>query len=369
MPKRILIAGASGVIGNAALTSFTRDGWDVVALSRREPDLPEGAEGQITHLAVDLRDREATAAALRDLEGITHVAYAALFEKPGLIPGWTERDQMETNDAMLRNVVDPVAESGSLEHVSILQGTKAYGIHLHPISVPAREREPRDDHENFYWLQEDYIRDKSDREGFAFTVLRPQVVVGGVYGVAMNLIPVIGAYAAICAELGEPFSFPGGPSYLEEAADARLVADVLAWAATEPGARNETFNVTNGDVFMWRALWPGMAEELGVPKGPDERRSVVEFIEDNQDTWRRITERHGLRPVPLLDLVGESHHYADFCFGYALEEAPAFGLVSTIKLRQAGFHDCYDTEDSFRYWLRDMADRSILPRAEALASA
>ncbi len=34
-------------------------------------------------------------------------------------------------------------------------------MHLHPIPIPARERFPRDQHENFYWLQEDYIREKS----------------------------------------------------------------------------------------------------------------------------------------------------------------------------------------------------------------
>ena len=45
---------------------------------------------------------------------------------------------------------------------------------------------------------------------FDLTILRPQLIVGAPYGVAMNLAPVIGAYAAICSELGEPFGFPGG---------------------------------------------------------------------------------------------------------------------------------------------------------------
>jgi nucleoside-diphosphate-sugar epimerase len=54
-----------------------------------------------------------------------------------------------------------------------------------------------------------------------------------------------------------------------EAVDVRLLADALAWAATAPQAANGTFNITNGDVFEWRDLWPALAETLGVEVGPD----------------------------------------------------------------------------------------------------
>lgn len=128
--------------------------------------------------------------------------------------------------------------------------TKAYGVHLRPIRVPARERWPRDPHNNFYWLQEDHLREQAARHGFAMSVLRPQVVFGDAVGVAMNLIPTLGAWAAIRREEGRPFSFPGGPPYLLEAVDARLLARALAWAAESPAAAGETFNVTNGDVFV-----------------------------------------------------------------------------------------------------------------------
>ena len=38
---------------------------------------------------------------------------------------------------------------------------------------------------------------------------------------------------------------------------------------------------------------------------------------------------------------------------------PAF--VSTVKIKQAGFTDTWDTEQSFRYWLRVLMDRKIIP--------
>lgn len=39
MPRRVLITGASGVVGTSAMEEFLRSGWDVVAVSRRKPEV------------------------------------------------------------------------------------------------------------------------------------------------------------------------------------------------------------------------------------------------------------------------------------------------------------------------------------------
>ncbi|MDQ1395917.1 MAG: hypothetical protein QOG64_1176 [Acidimicrobiaceae bacterium] len=362
MTSKVLIVGASGLVGAAALERFLAgDTWEAVAVSRRRPEIESGRSFE--HLAVDLRDEEACRSAFSRLSGVTHVVYTAVYEKPGLVQGWTEEDQMETNLTMLRNVMEPLSRSGAndLVHVSLLQGTKAYGVHLHPIPIPARERQPRDPHANFYWLQEDEIRARSAEAGWAFTILRPQIIVGPNYGVVMNLPPVIGAYAAICREEGRPFGFPGGVSYASEAVDTRLVADALHWAATSPAAAGETFNVTNGEVFAWRNLWPAMAATLGVDPGADQPLSLATFLPEKADVWDRIVERHGLRRIPMIDLLGESHHYADFCFAYGATAPPPPAFVSTVKIKQAGFTETWDTEASFCHWLQVLIDRGVLP--------
>lgn len=362
MDKRtVLIAGATGVVGHAALEHFAADpDWNVIAVSRRQPELPPGFRGR--HLLLDLGDSQACRAAIAALPEVTHLVYAALYEKPGLVRGWREHDQMQTNLAMLRNLLDPLAERpGQLQHVSLLQGTKAYGVHLHPVAVPARESSPRDAHENFYWLQEDHLREQAQRHGFGFTIFRPQLVFGDALGVAMNLVPVIGAYAALCREQGLPMGYPGGPSNILEATDARLLARAFAWAAQAPSARNEIFNITNGDVFVWRNLWPAIADALGVVAGPDTPRSLAEFLPTQADAWQRLVQRHQLRPTQLPALLGESHHYADFCFGWRAREAPPSVIVSTIKLRQAGFADCIDTERMFRDWFARLQQQRVLP--------
>ena len=123
MPNKVLVTGASGLLGVAAVEKFLSAGWNVVGVSRRKPELPSGRD--IEFLSVDLRDEEAARAAFEPLTDITHIAYTALHEKPELVAGWSSKEQIEINNAMLRNVVEPVA-----------QGTKIYGVHLHPDPSP-----------------------------------------------------------------------------------------------------------------------------------------------------------------------------------------------------------------------------------------
>src|SRR5690606_2909980 len=132
----------------------------------------------------------------------------------------------------------------------------------------------------------------------------------------MNLPPIIGVYAAICREEGRPFSFPGGAPYVWEAVDTRLVANAIRWAAEAPEAAGEHFNLTNGEVFSWRDLWPAFAEELGVEIGPDEPLSLGEYLPKKADLWDKIVAKHDLRPNRIEDILGESHYYAYLCIAY-----------------------------------------------------
>ena len=360
MANTVLIAGASGVIGSAAAAHFASlADWRALGVSRRAPNPPPSG---YEHVALDLTDADACRAAAERFGDVTHVVYAALFEKPGLIPGWYEQDQMQTNLAMMRNLMDPLlARAAGLRHVSVLQGTKAYGAHVHRLAVPAREDAPRDAHENFYWLQEDYIRGRQAGSNWSFTIWRPQVVFGGAVGVAMNLIPILGAYGAICREIRAPFYCPGEHGHVIEAVDADLIAAALAWAAEAPTARNQTFNITNGDVFVWENVWPAIAEALGLAPAFGHPVRLSEFLPAHADVWDRIVAKHGLRPIAMADLVGESHHYADFLFAWGAEGPLAPALVSTIKLRQAGFGDCIDTEAMFAKWFARLAEWKVLP--------
>lgn len=154
----ILIAGATGLVGAAAVEHFAAlEDWDVIAVSRRSMALPAG----VRHMSVDLTDRQACESAAANLKHVTHILFAALFELPELVAGWRDPRQMAVNEAMLKNLMDTVGvQAKGLRHVTIMQGTKAYGGHVEPAPVPCKERWPRHQHENFYWLQEDLLRQR-----------------------------------------------------------------------------------------------------------------------------------------------------------------------------------------------------------------
>lgn len=367
MPK-VLVAGASGLVGNAAMHHFAGlPGWDVVGVSRRVPRAIAGA----AMLPLDLLDKDACNGSLANLGDVTHVVYAALQEAPGLFQGWLDEELIERNATMLRNLCEPLFDAAKgLEHISLLHGTKAYGIH-HPsigtsgLRVPLREREPRREHRNFYFEQEDYLGGKQERHGFGLTMFRPTVIYGGAWGNNMNPLPVIAAYGALLRDAGEPLHFPGRSTepVVREAVDADLVASALGWAATSPDARGETFNLTNGDVFSWESVWPGIAEALGMQTGEHRPFSFAKELPGRQGEWERLVEKYVLAaPENLLEFVGEnSLIYTDMLFAGPRPGAPI--LNSTIKARHAGFADCMDTEDMFRKWLARLADERVIPAA------
>ncbi|HEX4164385.1 MAG TPA: SDR family oxidoreductase [Bryobacteraceae bacterium] len=150
------------------------------------------------------------------------------------------------------------------------------------------------------------------------------------------------------------------PSFVWEAADANLVADAMVWAAQSSHAANEAFNITNGDVFEWRSLWPALADTLGVEIGADMPMSVAAYLKENANVWNQIVAEYDLRSPNLRELVGQGDQHVDFAFAYGAPEGPR-AFVSTIKLRQAGFTKTNDTEDSFRNALQSLMDRKLLP--------
>lgn len=60
MPNTILIAGASGLVGAACIDRFLDDGWNVIAVSRRKPEVFN--DKPFRHVSLDLRDADATRA-------------------------------------------------------------------------------------------------------------------------------------------------------------------------------------------------------------------------------------------------------------------------------------------------------------------
>ena len=91
---------------------------------------------------------------------------------------------------------------------------------------------------------------------------------------------------------------------------------------------------------------------------------LAEEMPGHQDEWEELVRKFDLRaPVSLKEFVGQSFTYADFGLATGGEELPPV-LLSTIKLRQAGFGECMDTEDMFQKWVSHFQRERLLPPSD-----
>ena len=358
--KKVVVAGATGLVGNAALRHFgSTGGCEVVALSRRKPRDLHGAR----YVQADLTDAAQCADTTAELQGATHLIYAALYETPNLVDGWRDESQIRTNDRMLRNlmaVLEPAAPS--LKHVALLQGTKAYGVHVRPLTVPAREgRSEMYEQPNFYWAQESFLRELQPGKAWHWSILRPVLIVGEAMGGAMDLIPPLGVYAAMLREQGRALDYPGGAARVSQAVDVDLLARAIAWAGEAEAARNEAFNVTNGDVFTWENVWPAISDALDMKPGGAVPLSLAKTWPQWIAPWDALRRKHNLISPGLEAFVGLSFQYADYSMRFGQTQSGPPSIVSTVKINQAGFTEMMDTEAMFRKWFRQARASRLLP--------
>jgi len=358
--KKVVVAGATGLVGNAALRHFgALGGCEVLALSRRRPRDLHGAR----HIPIDLTDSAQCIQAAAELQGATHLVYAALYEAPNLIDGWRDPQQIDINDRMLRNLMaalEPAAPD--LKHVALLQGTKAYGSHVRPLKVPAREgRSEMYEQPNFYWAQENFLRGLQKGKAWHFSILRPVLIVGLAMGGAMDLIPPLGVYAAMLREAGRDLDYPGGAPRVGQAVDVDLLARAIAWCGEAEAARNEAFNVTNGDVFTWENIWPAVADGLQMKPGKAVPLSLSQEAKKWIAPWDELRRKHDLVAPGLEEFVGLSFQYADYQMRYGQTESGPPSVVSTVKINQAGFTEMMDTEAMFKKWFAEAKAIRLLP--------
>lgn len=350
---RAIVAGASGVVGLRLAETLALDPeWEVIGLSRRAP-----ATATFKTIAVDLTDAADCRRKLGALTDTTHIFYAARYDHKTTAP-----EPIDLNTNMLRHLVEAVEPvAANLQHIHMVQGSKYYGSTLGPYKTPSLESDPRvPNNTNFYYAQEDYLvaRQQARTEHpWSWSASRPHAICDFSTGFARALGMVIGVYASICRELGEPLTFPGTQANygaLYQCTEAGLLARAMRWMATEPRCANESFNITNGDYIRWKNLWPVFAEYFGMPLGGVNTIKLGQVMPGQAAAWQRLVEKYHLKTIGYENLV--VWPYGDFVFG------PAYDHVSsTIKARQFGFHECRDTErmfiDLFDYYRRE----KILP--------
>jgi nucleoside-diphosphate-sugar epimerase len=350
MNSTVLVAGVHGVSGRAAAEHWASvPGAKVYGLSRRWAPLPAGVEG----ISADLLDRHDLEGKLSNVGGITHIVFAAYIEAPG------PEERSRINLTILKNLLDVIEEaSPGLRHVTFYQGGKAYGADLGPFKTPAREDDQRLLPPNFYYDQEDFLRERQRGKPWHWTALRPEATTGFGLGNPTNLGMSIAVYAAISKELGLPLWFPGTErsySVLYQITSAEILAKATVWAGQSGAARNEIFNITNGDYFRWKYLWPRIAAMFDMRAEGAIPMPLTVYMADKKPVWEAIVRKHGLQPTPYEQV-------SSWPFTDAILRLMEFdNITSTIKARRAGFQDCIDTEEMFKMFFAKLRKDRVIP--------
>jgi len=353
LQKKAVVVGALGVIGRYIVERLAAEpDWHVVGLSRREiADAP-----RYRHIAVDLLDAEDTTHKLTGLTDVTHFFYAAFQASPGSASNFAAN--VAPNRDILVNAVSAIDRaSPHLKRVVLVTGTKYYGVHLGPLKTPMREADPRHAGPNYYFDQIDWLTGYQQGKTWDWVELRPQTLCGFSPGSPMSIMPAIAVYAAVSKELGLPLRFPGKPGAygtIYQVTESTHFANAALWAAMEPRCANQAFNITNGDYFRWRNLWPKIAAVFDMPVGDPQTISLTQYMADKGSLWEKMTAKNKLKPIPYRDLV--AWPFADYVF------AADWDVMSDVtKSRLFGFHDVVDSETMFVRLLHRFREERIVP--------
>ncbi|KAL2356222.1 hypothetical protein BJ546DRAFT_1025067 [Cryomyces antarcticus] len=375
MPSAI-VTGATGILGREIVSELGRSPqqWPTVhALSRSKKDeYPQN----VVHNHIDLTSSaKEMAEQLKDVEG-EYIFFAAYLAQDG------EKEAADVNGAMLKNFLEALKINGAdkkIKRVVLTTGAKQYGVHL---GVPKNPMEESDK-----WLT------GPDRPPNFY------------YGNFMNLATSIGLYCAVSKELGNgDLVFPGSETFYTKFdcfTYSRLHASFNTWAALEPKASNQAFNVVNGDVESWQNLFPKLARKFGTKVKADmfasppdkDAASIVQMakrppladfaaergLQDNKvlkqsaveqridlikwsqrddvkAAWKKLAEREGLEH--------DAFEKATWGFlGFVLGRN--FDLViSMSKARKAGWTGYVDSWDALSECLDELAEEKVLPKFE-----
>lgn len=252
---------------------------------------------------------------------------------------------------------------------------------------------------NFYYVQQNILKEEASKASFDWVVTYPNDVIGFAKGNFMNLTTTLGLFASVVKELGsKTLPWPGSTEfygYFDCLTDADLHAEFCRWAATSPNTSNQAFNVVNGDAITWSSMWSKVANHFGLEVDPSElskppedhkvmelapnppvsiyakenglegsyKQSVVEMRinlanwsqrKDVLEAWNRLAEREGLQKDSFEKATW---FFLNFVLGrnYNL-------IISMSKARKAGWTGYIDTLDSFKKQFQRYEDAKMLPK-------
>ncbi|KAL1956439.1 hypothetical protein VTO42DRAFT_7326 [Malbranchea cinnamomea] len=392
-----IVAGSNGISGHHMLRVLCESPkrWTKIYSISRRPSSGTWPK-HVKHISMDFLQPPETLATQMKERGVRKVDYVFFFAyiqpQPEQGKGiWAAADKLvEVNTKLLRNFLEALELLEIFPKRILLQlGAKYYGMHLGPSAIPQEETDPRVKLEpNFYYPQEDYLREFCQRHGIGWNTTRPCWIPGAVTDGAMNLVYPLAIYATVQKHLGRPLEYPSDLAAWESnqaMSSAQMNCYLSEWAVLTDAAKDQSFNASDDCAFTFGKFWPKLAERFSMPyTRPVIDSSVYKEYETPYDppprgfgppatirfrflltdwaktpevqrAWEEIAEQHQLRHRKLRDI--------DRVFGF-LDAALTSNITinfSTAKTKKLGFFGFVESTDSIFQVLQDFVDLKMIP--------
>ena len=376
MGKVAFITGANGITGSAILQHLVEhtsaNEWSQFIVTSRSPFKTIVSDPRIKFIALDFgEDVKTLATKMADVcSNVTNAYFSSYVHKDDF------SELNAANEKLFSNFLDALIETAPrLQNVTLQTGGKHYNVHLFPVPSPAQETDPRLDSPigNFYYPQEDHLFRRQKGQDWTWNVITPEAIIGATQKPnGMNEALTIVLYMLVCHELGQEAIMPTNQRYWEgtdDVSDTRLISQLTIWASTSDNTGNQAFNVTNGDYFCWKYMWPRLAEYVGASASskqaftkpyPKEgelqlERSLDEWAKDKREVWDKICDRLSM-PEAKASWDSGTWAFQDWVF-----QRTWSATLSMSKARSFGFTGYIDSFQSFTDAIDQFVARKQIP--------
>ncbi|KAK4546398.1 hypothetical protein LTR36_002075 [Oleoguttula mirabilis] len=339
MTKIAFITGANGISGGAILEYLvnhtTADQWSSIIVTSRSPFKTTVSDPRITFIALDYtNDVSSLVSKIKDVcAPVTHAYFCSYVHKDDFA------ELNTANEALFENFPDSLEQVAfKLGNVTLQTGGKYYNVHMQP---------------------EDKLAAAQKGKAWSWNVIRPEAIIGATSkpnGMIEAL--TIAIHLLTRRELGSDAPMPTNQLYwrgTDDVSYAPLIADLTTFASTSRHCATEAFNVTNGDYFTWRYMWPPLAAYFGVKASSDQAftkpepkegdlqldLSLAEWAKNKRSTWEALCVRQGLSPET------STFDFATWGFQDWVFERTWSATLSMNKARRFGWHRSMDSYQSF----------------------
>ena len=249
MADRVLVTGASGMLGGAVADLLAQRGWDVTVMQRRP------ARGQHRESLGDVRDRDAVRRAVAGQDAVVHLA-----AKVDVVGPWM--DFVRVNAGGTRHVIEAMRSAGAGRLVQVSSPSVAHtGRSIAGDGAgPASPMRARGSYARTKAAAELFaLMADSPADGLAVTAVRPHLVWGP------GDTQLVGRIAERARQGRLALVGPGtaliDTTYVDNAAEA-----VVAALERIEHARGEALVVTNGEPRPVGELVAAICRAVGAPE-------------------------------------------------------------------------------------------------------